>query len=83
MCDARDEEIRLDDSPTTEDVKTSPPTAPVQPERIGSVMLTQKVSELRQKLDQKAKQERAYGLTPDATCLRFFKSKVSPAHAFR
>jgi RNA-directed DNA polymerase len=57
MCDARDEEIRLDDSPTTEDVKTSPPTVPDQPERIGSVMLPQKVSELRQKLGQKAKQE--------------------------
>jgi len=57
MCDARNEEIRLDDSPTTEDVTTSLPTAPGQPERIGSVTLPQKVSELRQKLGQKAKQE--------------------------
>jgi RNA-directed DNA polymerase len=54
---ARDEEIRLDDNPTTEDVTTSPPTAPVQPERIGTVTLPQKVSELRRKLGQKAKQE--------------------------
>ena len=57
MCNARDEEIRLDDNPTTEDVTTFPPTAPGPPERIGSVTLPQKVSELRQKLGQKAKQE--------------------------
>lgn len=47
----------MDDSPTTEDATTSLPTAPGQPERIGSVTLPQKVSELRQKLGQKAKQE--------------------------
>ncbi len=57
MCNAREEEIRLDDNPTTEDVTTSLPNAPGQPERIGSVTLPQKVSELRQKLGQKAKQE--------------------------
>ncbi len=54
---ARDEEIRLDDNPTTEDETTPPPTAPDQPERIGTVTLPQKVSELRRKLGQKAKQE--------------------------
>lgn len=47
----------MDDSPTTEDAMTRPPTAPGQPERIGTVTLPQKVSELRQKLGQKAKQE--------------------------
>lgn len=47
----------MDDSPTTEDVTTPPPSVPVVPERIGSVTLPQKVSELRQKLGQKAKQE--------------------------
>ena len=57
MCFARDEEIRLDDNPTTEDVTTSPPIDPGIPDRIGQVMLPQKVSELRQKLGQKAKQE--------------------------
>ena len=57
MFFARDEEIRLDDNPTTDDVTTSLPSAPVEPERIGSVMLPQKVSELRRKLGQKAKQE--------------------------
>ena len=45
------------DNPTTEDVTRSLPTAPDQPERIGSVTLPQKVSELRRKLGQKAKQE--------------------------
>jgi hypothetical protein len=54
---ARDEEIRLDDNPTTNDVTTSLPSAPVEPDRIGSVMLPQKVSELRRKLGQKAKPE--------------------------
>jgi len=47
----------LDDNPTTDDVTTSLPSAPVEPERIGSVMLPQKVSELRRKLGQKAKQD--------------------------
>ena len=44
-------------NPTTEDVTTPPPTVLVKPERIGTVTLPQKVSELRQKLGQKAKQE--------------------------
>ena len=47
----------MDDNPTTDDVTTSLPSAPVEPERIGSVMLPQKVSKLRRKLGQKAKQE--------------------------
>jgi len=47
----------LDDRPTTEDAMTGPPTVPGQLERIGTVTLPQKVSELRQKLGQKAKQE--------------------------
>ena len=47
----------MDDSHTTEDATTRPPTAPDQPERLGTVTLPLKVSELRQKLGQKAKQE--------------------------
>ncbi len=54
---ARDEEIRLDNNPPTEDATTPPPTIPGEPERIGTVTFPQKVSELRQKLGQKAKQE--------------------------
>ena len=40
----------MDDNPTTEEVTRSLSTVPDQPERIGSVTLPQKVSELRQKL---------------------------------
>ena len=57
MFFSRDEEIRLDVNPTTEDVTTPSPTLPAKPERIGTVTLPQKVSELRRKLGQKAKQE--------------------------
>ena len=54
---ARDEEIRLEEIPTTEDVTTRPPPVLARPDRVAGVTLPQKVSELRQKLGQKAKQE--------------------------
>ena len=47
----------MDESPTTEDVSGPCSTSPGEPERIGSVVLPQKVSDLRRKLGQKAKQE--------------------------
>jgi RNA-directed DNA polymerase len=53
----RDEEIRLDQNPTTEDVASTPSISPAPPEWIGNVKLPQKVSELRRKLSQKATQE--------------------------
>jgi hypothetical protein len=54
---AREEEIRLDKRPTTEETTTKPPIDLETPERIGRVTLPQKVSDLRRKLDEKAKQE--------------------------
>ena len=53
------EENRLDESPTTErsDRPTTPAPSPVQPEWKSGVELPPKVSELRSKLGQKAKQE--------------------------
>jgi RNA-directed DNA polymerase len=53
----KQKEIRLDKSPTTEDATGRNPAVPDEPERIGDVVLPQKVSDLRRKLGQKAKQE--------------------------
>ena len=47
----------MDERPTTEETTTKPPTDRDPPDRIGSVTLPQKVSDLRRKLGQKAKQE--------------------------
>jgi len=47
----------LDESPTTEETTGPRPATPDEPERIGTVVLPQKVSDLRRKLGQKAKQE--------------------------
>ena len=47
----------MDESPTTEETTGPRPESPDEPERIGSVVLPQKVSDLRRKLGQKAKQE--------------------------
>ena len=57
MSYARKKEIRLDESPTTEETTGPRSVSPDEPERIGSVVLPQKVSDLRRKLGQKAKQE--------------------------
>jgi RNA-directed DNA polymerase len=54
---ARDEENRLDKRPTTEEATTKLPNELETPDRIGTVTLPQKVSDLRRKLGQKAKQE--------------------------
>jgi RNA-directed DNA polymerase len=52
------EEIRLDKRPTTEDAnRSSAARPPVRPERKSGVELPPKVSELREKLGHKAKQE--------------------------
>lgn len=47
----------MDESPTTEDATGRNPLPPDEPDRIGDVVLPQKVSDLRRKLGQKAKQE--------------------------
>jgi RNA-directed DNA polymerase len=57
VCFAGDEEIRLDKRPTTEETTTRLPSDLETPDRIGQVTLPQKVSDLRRKLGQKAKQE--------------------------
>ena len=54
---SRDKEIRLDDSPTTEKRDDTPEQPLAPPEVKSGVTLPQKVSELRRKLGQKAKQE--------------------------
>ena len=47
----------MDQRPTTEETMTKPPTDPDTPDRVGTVTLPQKVSDLRRKLGRKAKQE--------------------------
>lgn len=58
MFHSKREEIRLDTRPTTEDASRLPADPPpVRPERKSGVELPPKVSELREKLGRKAKQE--------------------------
>jgi RNA-directed DNA polymerase len=57
---ARDEEIRLNESSTTEDAAREPDQPPDSPEVKSGVTLPPKVSELRRKLGHKAKQEPRY-----------------------
>ena len=50
----------MDERPTTEEATEFLPKMPETPDRIGRVMLPSKVSNLRHKIGQKAKQERKF-----------------------